>query len=462
MTPEETAAMMAALMGPQISQPTDKYGNPEPIEPSDQKSQLDVMYKIVQALTDPESASLFLGGNQSTEPIVEQEEVQLPGRSTLEKWLRMPYGTVENALATEYEANGGSMNAAYATVENILMNPEGNEEVEQLRQQMLSEVGTQYETYLNQSVPVGPDLKSVRKMADNLESQLLSDPTYNYTEPVVDNQGNVVGTRYFNRTESPSPEQEMNESLGLPDAGMQYQPSDFLDPSLNADAAMLREGLYEEPGGNELGRLRDVSEQRRAAERRAMQTSQLGTPDTGVGPAANSTFRVGSMPGPDSQSIAAKLDRTIGDPIENFFKGRSLTTGRIGAGEEGAKIPYPAFANPAGTTGTLGQMVSATSGREQPSPFANYTSMAEQIAAGLPTSNVRRGAQTTASRLRNKQDMVERQQNAMRKRVYSGQGLNDRVDARVAAHRAQKQGRTPRQDELDRRMALLRQYGIGI
>lgn len=189
---------------------------------SDQKRSIDYAQDVNSYLADPILGALVGGGGfdaAAFDPIVQREEVDLPGRRMLNDWYNRRPGTVQQIIAEEI-MQGGDQASAYATIANILNGEPTSEEEMQLQQELMASIPQMMvkEEGLGGTTPTlipgGPDLDKVWQMAGELDKAVTSDPM---ADEYSDDQ-----MRAWNVTETPSDLTQKFQELGLPNPYERY------------------------------------------------------------------------------------------------------------------------------------------------------------------------------------------------------------------------------------------------
>lgn len=433
MDPATLQAVMAWLMSggqiPGVAGSFNSDGEPLPLEPSDQKGQLDVVYKLNQALSNPITMGMMnpeVLGPGAFDPEVELEPLERPGEVMWNDWKSAPEGSVRRFLADRYQANGFNPELAFGEFQT-LMNTPADQLTEQelgLQQNFAAQLpqGRRWvgDDPLGQPLyEPGPDLSSISEQLQKMHSDRVADPIGNYEE----------GGVQYNATETPSELMQAYRQLGLADPRQQFTGESLLDP----EKAALKDAL---PQSSQV--LRDLSQQQSA--NRDSTAAMQRLLDRTMG--GSRQIEVPNQPGIDARDRQDENEITFG-------------INRPGG------IPLPWFQRKARTTGSLGEGF----GQDSPMPMVRNATTSTRL--NLPEADRQAMGQSIVgngnrdSRLQNQRVAAERTINTARDKVY-GSGAGDLVGARVNAHRLQRQGVTPFTKQRDEMMAMLRAYGVGI
>lgn len=429
-------AIMSWLMSggqmPQVAGSFNSKGQPLPLEPSDQKGQFDVVYKLNQALSNPMTFGMMTPevlGPEAFEPTVSMEPLERPGEVMWNDWKSAPEGSVRRYIADRYKANGFNPELAFGEFQTLMTTPPEllNEQERGLQQNFASQLPPTRQFVGEDEVgepiyEVGPDLTSVNEQLQKMHADRVADPVGNYEEDGVQ----------YNRTEKPSELMQAYQQLGLADPRRQFTGEDLYDPEKGA----IKDAL---PQASAI--LRDLSQQRQSNQDSSAMTQRLLDRTLGGSRQISEPNPYARPSQPDENEITFGLNEVGPDflPPLPWFQRKTRVTGSLGEGfwPDGGRPPET---RPSATTTTRLNL-----------PEADRQAMSRSILKN----------QTADLGLRNRRAAAERAINTARDKVY-GSGAGDLVGSRVNAYRLRRQGVTPFTKQRDEMMAMLRAYGIGI
>lgn len=192
-------------------------------------------------LADPMTAAQA-GGQaftaQAFEPIIEREEVDLPGRRTVYDYANRNPGSVENLIA-QHIINKGTASSAFARIVSIINEEPTDAESAALKESIIASIRPmRWFDEVNQTWQIGPpDLDWVADKAEEIDKAWTSDPLVDeYSED---------GLRGYNITETPSPLMEKFQQLGLPSPYEQYDVNQMMGPGFDQQIAGLDDLLQQ-------------------------------------------------------------------------------------------------------------------------------------------------------------------------------------------------------------------------
>lgn len=405
----------------------------------DEKRAIDFAQDFNAYLADPvvgAQAGSQAFGMEGFQPIIQREEVDLPGRRMIQAGLAGSPGTMSNIIATEI-ANGGDQASAFAIISNILSGTPTTPEEEQIQQTLIGSIPPMMvrDDMSGTLVGQGPDLDKVWEAAGKMYDSYVADPVADEYTP--------DGLRGFNVTETPGPLTEKFNELGLPSPFERYDVNDMMGPRPEWDA---KRGIVADMQQNIYSAMNARRDQERAA---ASQEQQRAMADELVSRVMRDG--VGSLFGGEQQQ-AATQGGAPGGAWRIFGDEAPRVQGWVGEADDPFKSAGKSLANT-----FLGDE----------SPFKNDSPVA---APSTPEPNLRAlgtplsgGTKTSTKRKADRRAAVDRARpagpsptmEAYRNYVNASQKVYtpDYMNTWIAVKKAQEQGRTPLSDVLSARRA---------